>query len=236
MAKAKKLPSGNWRVLAFAGKDNEGNRQYKSFTASTKKEAEYMAAEFIMNQKAQDKSNMTIKKAVEEYIASKEHVLSPSTIKGYNNILNKKLSLIAEIPIDDFSSVEAQNYINALAVENSPKTVRNAWGLVVSSITMQTPEKRLFATLPAPKKRFQELPMAKDVIQAVKGTNVELPALLAMWLSLRMSEVRGLKYSDIKGDIITVQRAKLIVQREEIVREQTKHTKAPGAYKYHHIY
>ena len=36
MAKAKKLPSGNWRVQVYAGEEN-GNRKYKSFTAKSGK-------------------------------------------------------------------------------------------------------------------------------------------------------------------------------------------------------
>ena len=47
MATAKKLPSGAWRVLVYAGKDAEGKRQYKSFTAMDKREAEFAAAEWL---------------------------------------------------------------------------------------------------------------------------------------------------------------------------------------------
>lgn len=39
MPKAKKLPSGNWRVRAY---DKE-TKKYRSFTAETKKESELMA-------------------------------------------------------------------------------------------------------------------------------------------------------------------------------------------------
>ena len=54
MAKAKKLPSGQWRTLVYShtekvnGKDK---RIYESFTADTKKESEYLAAEFALNKK-----------------------------------------------------------------------------------------------------------------------------------------------------------------------------------------
>ena len=51
MAKAKKLPSGNWRVNQYIGKNKDGKRQYKSFTASSKKEAEYLAAEYVLKNK-----------------------------------------------------------------------------------------------------------------------------------------------------------------------------------------
>ena len=43
MATAKKLPSGNWRVQVFVGVDENKKRIYKSFTAPTKKQAEYAA-------------------------------------------------------------------------------------------------------------------------------------------------------------------------------------------------
>lgn len=221
MAKAKKLPSGNWRVQVFAGMV-DGKRKYRSFTASTKKQAEYLAAEFAAGKKAENDEIMTIKEALKEYISSKENILSPSTLEGYNAILKNRISLIADIPVSSFTSVDAQKYINALSAENSPKTVRNTWGLIVSSITMQQPDKRLFVTLPAPKKVIKELPTPQQVMMAVKGTSVELPALLAMWLSLRMSEVRGIKYGDIKNGVITIQRVKLYVNKTDVVREQTK--------------
>ena len=47
MATAKKLPSGNFRVRVLVGKDLQGKKKYKSFTAKTKKEAELMAAEYL---------------------------------------------------------------------------------------------------------------------------------------------------------------------------------------------
>ena len=50
MAKAKKLPSGNWRARV-SYTDPDGKRRYQSFTAATKKEAEYAAAEFALDRK-----------------------------------------------------------------------------------------------------------------------------------------------------------------------------------------
>ncbi len=45
MASAKKLPSGSWRVNLFIGTE-DGKRKYKSFTAATKREAEFQAAQY----------------------------------------------------------------------------------------------------------------------------------------------------------------------------------------------
>lgn len=43
-----------------------------------------------------------------------------------------------------------------------------------------------------------------------------------MWLSLRMSEVRGLKYKDVRDGVLTVRRTILTVDGEHIIREQNK--------------
>ena len=55
MAKAKKLPSGNWRVRIYIGADDSGKHVYKSFTAGTKKEAEFLAAEYNLKRKEKPK-------------------------------------------------------------------------------------------------------------------------------------------------------------------------------------
>ena len=70
MAKAKKLPSGNWRVNLYDYTDPAtGKRIYKSFTATTKKEAEYMAAEYKLDGKQRTASvgDMTLKEAYTRY-------------------------------------------------------------------------------------------------------------------------------------------------------------------------
>ena len=46
MATAKKLPSGKYRCLIYIGMENE-KRKYKSFTANTKKEAEFLATQYL---------------------------------------------------------------------------------------------------------------------------------------------------------------------------------------------
>lgn len=221
MANAKKLPSGKWRCLVYVGRDENGKRKYKSFTADTRKEAEFLAAAHVAH-KIHDESIMTIGRAVKEYIESKDNVLSPSTVEGYRTIERNRIASIKDIQIADFDTLAAQRYVNGLSKKLSPKTVRNTWGLIAAAISMQEPGKKFAVTFPAKRKIYRELPTAAEVIAAVKGTNVELPTLLAMWLSLRMSEVRGLKYKDIKNGVLTVQRSMLLVGSEEVLRENNK--------------
>ena len=85
MAKAKKTSSGKWRTLVFDYVDEKGKRHYKSFTANTKKESEYLATEYQMNKNdcKEDKGNCTVGQIISEYIDSKRTTLSPTTISGY---------------------------------------------------------------------------------------------------------------------------------------------------------
>ena len=96
MATAKKLPSGSWRVQVYAGKDASGKPQYRSFTRPTKKEAEYEAMTWQLHYKeiSRDSTSMTLAEATDKYIASKDGILSPSTIRGYDIIRREHLKEI----------------------------------------------------------------------------------------------------------------------------------------------
>ena len=76
MAKAKKLPSGSWRVQVFSYKDAAGKNHYESFTAPTKAEAEMIAAEFKASKDRKSKHDLTVEEAVNGYIQAKDGVLS----------------------------------------------------------------------------------------------------------------------------------------------------------------
>lgn len=222
MAKAKKLPSGNWRVQAYMGKDENGKSIMKSFTAPTKKEAEAQAAMYTVQQKGTQKQKMTVGQAIDKYIASKENVLSPSTIGGYRISRRNHIQELMNVPLDEIDNALIQAVFNREAVRLSPKTLRNAHGLLSASLAMYLPDFTLHTTLPAKQHKIKDLPTPEEVIQAVQGTNIELPVLLALWLSLRMSEVRGIRYKDISGNILTVSNTKIKFGATEFEREQTK--------------
>ena len=80
----------------------------------------------------------------------------------------------------------------------------------------------LSVTYPARKPKLKELPTAEQVMNMVRGTDIELPCLLAMWLSLRMSEVRGLQFRDLKGNVLTVCRSNIYFDGSTNVRDMNK--------------
>ena len=128
MATAKKLPSGSYRCLVYE-KTVNGKRRYKSFTAQTKKEAEYLAAKYMssIDERKNDENNNLFSKELSRYISKKENVLSPSTIKGYKNIermLNKNFHDFYYIKISKITNDDVQDVVNKLTKDKSPKTVR----------------------------------------------------------------------------------------------------------------
>lgn len=222
MAKAKKLPSGSWRVQLYIGKDDAGKRQYKSFTAPTKKEAEAAAALYSVQKKQKDAIGMTVGDAIDKYIESKENVLSPSTISGYRIIRRNYMQGLMDVPLDEITNVLVQAEINKEALRLSPKTLRNAHGLLSAALGVYLPDLTLRTTLPAKQRKLRELPEPTEVFAAIRGTEIELPCMLAIWLGLRMSEVRGIRYSDISGNMLTIRSTKITIEGEDVVRDQTK--------------
>ena len=133
MATAKKLPSGQWRTLAYSHTetvDGKQKRIYESFTAPTKKEAEYMAAEFMLNKKRLHIGNLTFIEAAENYIADKENILSPSTIRGYKYIIKKETEDINKIPIKKIDEKLLQRFINNNSIKYSSKSISNQIGFI----------------------------------------------------------------------------------------------------------
>lgn len=224
MATAKKTPSGKWRVQIFLGNNEDGKKTKKSITASTKREAERLAAEYIyqMEQAEAEKQITTVRQAVLNYIDIKRNVLSPTTIHGYETILNNRLQSVMKIDIYKLDSIAMQRAINEDAAVRSPKSIREARNLIVTALKMHGVKLDLNVTLPAKVPKLKDLPTAAQVIHMIRGTDIELPCMLALWLSLRMSEVRGLQFGDYKDGVLTIRRSKLYIGGEDVVREVNK--------------
>jgi integrase len=214
--KAIKLPSGSFRCQAYA----HGER--KSFTAPTKKEAELMAIEWQNGRKKHPADSLTVGECITKYIDSKANILSPTTIDGYRRNFKNNLHALSDVHICDLTALEVQRHINTLSLTKAPKTVKNAYGLLVSALNVFAPELRLRCTLPKVQKQIKQLPKVEDVLKAIIGTDIELPCLLALWCSLRMSEIRGAKKSDIRDGVLTVRDTVVTVAGEHIEKHSTK--------------
>lgn len=204
MAKAKKLPSGNWSCQAYSHTvtvNGKQKRVYERFTAPTRKEAEYLAAEFQMN-KSRKKSmeTMTVAQAIENYIDSKSNILSPSTIRSYRSLQRNHFQNIGKIPIQKLTRQMVQREFNMYAATLSPKTCRNLHGLLSAALTFYMPEFTLRTSLPEKEKKEMQIPteiQLQSLLSFSKDTPLYLAILLAFSMGLRRGEICGLKWRDI---------------------------------------
>ncbi len=212
MASAKKLPSGKWRVLLYTGADEQGKRKYKSFTADSKKEAEFLAAQYNQLHIEVNRSEMTLRAATERYIKSKENILSPSTVRGYYVILKNYLPRLFAVKIKDINQEIIQIAFNDFAKSYSAKTCRNAHGLIADVLKSERPDLHLKTTLPQKSKSDIYVPDAQEIEQIyplTEGTNIEIPFILATQCGLRASEISGLDVSCVYPDHIEIKQARV---------------------------
>lgn len=222
MAKAKKLPSGSWSVNQFIGMDQNGKRIYKRFTATTKREAEYLAAEYVAKKK-RPVGRMTVGEAIDRYIESKDGVLSPTTVNEYRKMRKNYLQSLMTVQIDKLTREQVQIAVNEQSKTHSAKTCINAHGLLSAALSMHNPDLVLRTTLPRKVKKLKrDLPTSEDVMRVMYGHSAELPVLLALCLCLRVSEVRGIRKSAVQGNTLLIERVIVTVNGDHIEKELAK--------------
>lgn len=211
MAKAKKLPSGSWRIRLYDGMEN-GKARYVSLTADTKKAVELMAAEYNLRKMRTvtgDPDDLTFDQAAQRYINSKDIVLSPNTITGYHVIMRNYLDLLRSKGIHSITNEDIQNQINVLSRDHSPKTVKNASGFISSVMKMYRKDFSMNIKIPAKEKIEVHIPNDDDIkklLTAAEGTDVEIAIMLAAFGSLRRSEIAALMEDCVYQDHISIRR------------------------------
>ena len=232
MAKAKKLPSGNWRVQVFSHYEpavlpdgtEKKKRIYESFTAATKREAERMAAVWAADRTARPE-DITVREAVKKYIALKKPVLSPSTVIGYEKMERNHFDQIGNISIRELKSTAIQSWVGSLSAKLSPKSVRNIFGLLSSVLDTFAPDMRLKITLPAKKEPVLYTPSDEDIkilLEHIKGTELEIAVMLAAFGPLRRGEICALESSDISGNVVSVNKSMVYTPENEWIIKQPK--------------
>lgn len=213
MAKAKKLPSGNWRVQASVVVNGQNYR--RSFTADTAKRAEHAADEWRTHLKmiGEDNTKMTVKEAMEDYCTINQNRLSPTTHAGYKKIIRVGMPDLIDKPLYKLTCPMIQASISESQKTISAKTISNRYSFLRTILSIYYPSFVWSVKFPKIKKKkkrvFSDLYIRK-IFRALKGSEIELEAYLGM-LSMRASEIGGLKKTDIdlKSKCLEVRHTKL---------------------------
>lgn len=201
-----KLPSGMWRCQVMVG----GRRVSVVEENPSVAQAKALALKNGLVEEKKNPKAITVNEAVERYIESKDSVLSPSTLRGYKSIQKNSLGKLKDVKIGDVTQEAVQRHINALSKDTSPKYIRNVHGLLSASLADYRPDFQLHTTLPQKEKKEIQIPTMEEIqfiAEKARGTSFELPFLLATWVGLRTSEIRGLTWDCIKGDVLHIRQA-----------------------------
>lgn len=225
---ATQRPNGRWRAQVLIGTDADGKRIYKSFEADTEDEADYAALTFKLGKGKRTKEPVTLRMAIEAYINSKDGLLSPATISSYRGILKNfgpyldiRLAMVnalnLQTAVTEYASTPKKQKHNGYGTV-SAKTVKNAFGLINATLR-QNGIRIEGITLPQRQKVEYTTPFEnglKEILDVMRGTEYELPVLLAAWCGLRRSEILGLTFNDIDFDrkTIHIRRANVYIGKE----------------------
>lgn len=240
MPTARKTKAGTWRCQAFDYVEIiDGKKKYhhRSFTASTKWEAERMAAEF-MSGKKQPSSEMLLAEAMERYISTKMNVLSPSTIRVYNILRRTAYGTLSAKRIDTITTEDVQGCINRYALDHSAKSCRNALGFLTAVLGFYLPGVSYRIKLPQTVQKAYYTPSDSDIqrlMDAIKYEEIKRAVVLAAFGTLRRSEVCGLSYDDIDGDVIHVHRAMVESESGWVLKDFPKNDTSNRAVVYPHF-
>lgn len=166
----------------------------------------------------------TLKTLLREYIDKNDAVLSPATIRGYEGIHDNRFPEYRDLP---FGKIDCQRMINDEAKDVSPKTLKNAWGLVSAALRdagIPVPDVNLPA-VPDTEADFLDYDQITKFLEAVKGDDCEAAALL-MLHSLRMSEVLKLAAEDIHDNQICVRGAVVPGKDHKLVEKASNKSRA----------
>lgn len=193
--KAEKLPSGNWRVRAYIGKNKDGKNIYKSFTDPDKKRCLKKAVDF-MESHHEPVSSSTVGELIESFINIQKTALSPATIRGYASIKTALESNYRRLYAEDAYKItrdDLQQLVNSLAEDHSPKTINNYLGLISSALSYNG----ISCPVPNKPKKIQKdeyFPDDKDIqkICAAASGSLKIAVYLAAYGCMRRSEICAL--------------------------------------------
>lgn len=182
--------------------------------------------------------DITLADAITKYINSKTNRLSPKSKEQYEYIRDNRFASLMPLKLSqiDNAKIDAA-FDEELAKPSrkggtlSRKTVNDALLLVKS--VLKTYHKSLEVTTKQAEvqQSFHFMLPIDKIYGAVKGTDIELPVMLAMWLSLTASEIRGLtKSKSIRDGKLYIVETVVDVKGKAVRKQGAKEEKRPRAF------
>lgn len=167
----------------------------------------------------------SVYESVARYIETKERVLSPSTIKMYRAYLRNTPQWFLKLRLSEVDSYKLQTLANEIMRTHSVKYARNINALVTATLALFAPSVNVKVTFPRKTLKDDYKPSNEDIkriLEESKNTMFEV----ALWLAcfgLRRSEQICLTDNDLKGNVLTISKARVQDKNNEwITKDYTK--------------
>lgn len=175
-----------------------------------------------------DRNSVNIEKSTFEgacnaYIASKDKVLSPSTVVGYRSLIKRLPDSLLKKYMTQITIRDVQSAINQYAADHSPKTVANMSNFIMSVLNFNGIDLRS-PKLPQRIKSEPYSPTSEEVQQIIdmaKGTPYEVAYTLAAF-GMRRSEIFAATSDKLNGTVLTIDSAIVQDEKGEWVSKTTK--------------
>ncbi len=232
---ATRLPSGHYRSQVFLGLDEKGNRKYKSFTAKTANEADLKALQFKASNLATERPQGTFLSLSGEFLRSNSKTLSITTLRSYSTMrrkLGNDYKSFCQKGLDSIDRATLQRLVNSLAADHSPKTVRNyhAFICVVFRAYGVTPPQVKLPQKIKPDLNIPDEETIKKLFEAVKGTELEVPVMLAALVPMRRGEIVAASIDDLGEDNVLHIHSSLAVGEKGVLKRKAPKTASSDRY------
>ena len=220
--KVEKLPSGSYRARKmYNGKIHRISFDHKP------SERELAAWVYELTQDNVS-SKKTFRNCAENYIENRRNVLSPASVRTYNNFLKVISTGLLSKSIFDITQEDIQKEINSYSVDHAPKTVRSLHGFISSVFGSYRPSFVLRTTLPQREVKRPYRPNKSDIDRILEyetGKQFYIPFKLGV-LGLRRGEICALTNDDLKGNHLHVSKTKVYDGVNWIIKNNPKTDKS----------
>lgn len=213
-----KLPSGSYR----AKKMYKGQTYRVTFDHKpTDREVTIAMAELMQEETPREKG--VFENYCRRYIDSKSNILSPASIRTYNELVDRLSDRIKKTKLYDITQELIQIEINEYAESHAPKSVRSLHGFIASVLGMYRPQFILKTALPKLEKKKGYIPSSDDIkriLDEIRGTPYHIPIQLGV-LGLRRGEICALTMEDLDGRNLTIDKT-LVYNKGWILKHSAK--------------
>lgn len=234
----RKRKDGRWEGRVELPPDPQGNRKQKYVYADKRQECQRLVNELIYKLETSDFADagrLTVDAYLTDWFDTYCEKLTASTRQGYKNyIFNHiipffkgfKLKNLKPIHIEEFYNSERKKYKEKTVLQIHAIFSRALGDAVKNNLITKNPCK--LVSPPSPEEFEADIPSVElyfAIAEAARGTEHEIPVLLAGMCGLRRSEVFGLTWNDIDFEEATLTVRQAIVTAEKMLDKKKPKSK-----------